>query len=327
MLMTVDENGLTLSQQEIDHNDYDLGTFNREGGDLDRIVPDGSDGLLLMTPDVGRLYRISSQHVLSQPLEFYVSGDRVKGEADLMVGNQYGYIIVRHKDPQSSLRVGSAITFNLSDLSVQTADPLLGFAPPHAMYVTDSDQSVYAADTWIREKITPASYAGFQGGPTAAAAAPPPVANTVWSRAKGSALRGDNSTIAYLTNEYAGTVFFKFENCFDGFGVLEGGSANKPQKFYLAIDGIRPPAWFPDWAKSIDGGRLIVTAEGEPQFRGRNLFPLWDPCDGGSWACDHFAGWKREPGWSEHHPDWKYPSELTRDQACGPGDLQKPRAR
>jgi hypothetical protein len=147
------------------------------------------------------------------------------------------------------------------------------------------------------------------------------------SRAKGPALRGDNSTTTYLTNEYGGAVLFKFENCFDGFGLLDGGSPSSPQKLYVGIDGVRPPSWFPDWAKCINGGRLKVKEDGTAWFLGRNFSGgFWPDCEAPN-LCDSLPGRKTEPAWSNYYHDWKQPTSQTRLQVCDRSDLMKPRAR
>lgn len=104
-----------------------------------------------------------------------------RATAGFVIGQRYGFALVRHGERDDSLRVGSTFKFDLDSLELLAADPLLGFAPPHLMYVTESDdEAIYAPDTSRLLRFRAGVVAGMSPGPALVAANILELGNTEW---------------------------------------------------------------------------------------------------------------------------------------------------
>jgi hypothetical protein len=75
------------------------------------------------------------------------------------------------------------------------------------------------------------------------------------------------------------------------------------------IDGVKPPAWDGDWYKVRDHTGVRISPDGTPTKMNPRDQQIPDYADREPYGFfDRQPGRKREPAWSERHPDWKVPS-------------------
>ena len=72
------------------------------------------------------------------------------------------------------------------------------------------------------------------------------------------------------------------------------------------IDGVKPPAWGGDWYKVQDHTGVKINPDGTPTKIHPRDRQIPDYADRGGFF-DRLPGRKREPGWTERHPDWAPP--------------------